>query len=98
VSAEVTTNNSYQIKVETKNHNMRKSKTGIISTVKPSGKSESESIAEDTTSEESTPVPEEKPRSMMDSVKAVHQTMAQKIANSQLYGAFVKSTTGALDP
>jgi len=86
-----------EIKVETKNHNMRKSKTGIISTVKPSGKSDSESSSE-ATSVESTPVPEEKPRTMMDSVKAVHQTIAQRVASSKLYGAFVKSSTGALDP
>jgi hypothetical protein len=76
---------------------MRKSKTGIISTVKPSGKSDSESSSE-ATSVESTPVPEEKPRTMMDSVKAVHQTIAQRVASSKLYGAFVKSSTGALDP
>lgn len=87
-----------QIKVETKNHNMRKSKTGIISIVKPSGISESESSLSETPSGESTPIPEEKPKTMMDSVKGVHQSFAQRIAASQLYGAFVKSTTGALDP
>ncbi|CAO3677294.1 unnamed protein product [Umbelopsis ramanniana] len=87
-----------EVKVETKNHNMRKSKTGIISIVKPSGISESESSPSETPSGESTPIPEEKPKTMMDSVKGVHQSFAQRIASSQLYGAFVKSTTGALDP
>ncbi|KAI8581909.1 hypothetical protein K450DRAFT_229859 [Umbelopsis ramanniana AG] len=87
-----------EVKVETKNHNMRKSKTGIISTVKPSGISESESSPSETPSGASTPVLEEQPRTMMDSVKVVHQSFAQRIASSKLYGAFVKSTTGALDP
>jgi hypothetical protein len=77
---------------------MRKSKTGIISTVKPSGISESESSPSDTPSGASTPISEEKPRTMMDSVKGVHQSFAQRIASSKLYGAFVKSTSGALDP
>jgi hypothetical protein len=77
---------------------MRKSKTGIISTVKPSGISESDSSSSATTSGQTTPVQEEKPRTMMDSVKAVHQTLAQRVAATKLYGAFVKSTTGAFDP
>ncbi|KAG2188985.1 hypothetical protein INT44_004127 [Umbelopsis vinacea] len=87
-----------EVKVETKNHNMRKSKTGIISTVKPSGISDSESSPAEAPSGESTPIPEEQPRTMMDSVKEVHQSFSQRIASSKLYGAFVKSTAGALDP
>jgi hypothetical protein len=88
--------------VSTKKHEMRKSKTGIISTVRPSGKSESSPSAEESESDKSTPTPEEKsvdkPVSMMDSVKAVHQSMLQKVASAKLYGAFVKSTAGVLDP
>ncbi|KAJ2964266.1 hypothetical protein NQZ79_g796 [Umbelopsis isabellina] len=91
-----------EVKVSTKKHEMRKSKTGIISTVRPSGKSGSTPSSEESESDKSTSTPEEKsedkPVSMMDSVKAVHQSMSQKLASAKLYGAFVKSTAGVLDP
>lgn len=81
---------------------MRKSKTGIISTVRPSGKSNSTPSSEESESDKNTPTTEEqsedKPVTMMDSVKAVHQSMSQKVASANLYGAFVKSTAGVLDP
>ncbi|KAG2182321.1 hypothetical protein INT43_007251 [Umbelopsis isabellina] len=91
-----------EVNVSTKKHEMRKSKTGIISTVRPSGKSNSTPSSEESESDKSTPTPEEKsedkPVTMMDSVKAVHQSMTQKVASANLYGAFVKSTAGVLDP
>ncbi|KAI9262912.1 hypothetical protein EDC94DRAFT_607781 [Helicostylum pulchrum] len=66
----------------------RRSKTGIISTQRPTGK---------------TVKPEEQPvssltsmadaRNMMDSVKDIHENMAQRVATASLYGSFVKSAT-----
>ncbi|EIE90104.1 hypothetical protein RO3G_14815 [Rhizopus delemar RA 99-880] len=78
-----------EVKVATKvKAKDRRSTTGIISTQRPTGKS---------VEEEKKPVgtmnavAEE--RNLMDSVKDVHGSIAQRLANASLYNTFVKSAT-----
>ncbi|RUP49343.1 hypothetical protein BC936DRAFT_142757 [Jimgerdemannia flammicorona] len=72
-----------------------RSRTGIISTVRPSGKSmkgEMERKKEEEEGEEEGGKEEEK----MDA-KAITAAMARKAASALLYGSFVRSTTGVLN-
>lgn len=94
-----------EIKVATKSKGeTRRSRTGIISTQRPTGKSviASASTKEDLAEEAEAPKISSMSsmadaRNMMDSVKDIHVNMAQKVASASLYGSFVKSaTTSAL--
>lgn len=84
-----------EIKIETKSKGeTRRSRTGIISTQRPTGKSVSKDTEAPKMSSMSSMADE---RNMMDSVKDIHINMAQRVASASLYGSFVKSaTTSAL--
>lgn len=62
----------------------RRSKTGIISTHRPTGTTT-------TTTSSMASIAEE--QNLMDSVKSVHSSMAQTIARTSLYSGFVKSSS-----
>ena len=72
----------------------RRSKTGIISTQKPTGKTvkKEEPVVASSMSAMADS------RNMMDSVKDIHVNMAQRVASASLYGAFVKSATTSAVP
>ncbi|RCH80577.1 G patch domain-containing protein 4 [Rhizopus stolonifer] len=76
-----------EIKVATKTKgDTRRSKTGIISTERPTGKSvqpESDGTLSSMADQ----------RNMMDSVKDIHINIAQRVASASLYGSFVKSAS-----
>lgn len=85
-----------EIKIASKSKaDMRRSKTGIISTQKPSGKSV-KAIEEITTSGSMSAMADA--RNMMDSVKDIHANMGQRVASASLYGSFVKSATTSEAP
>ncbi|KAI8378831.1 hypothetical protein EDC96DRAFT_174918 [Choanephora cucurbitarum] len=65
----------------------RRSKTGIISTEKPTGKT----VKEEPVNSSLSSMADQ--RNMMDSVKDIHVNIAQRVASASLYGSFVKSTT-----
>ncbi|KAI8977329.1 hypothetical protein BDF20DRAFT_836144 [Mycotypha africana] len=86
-----------EIKVATKKKGEnRRSRTGIISTHKPTGKSVITTTT--TTSATTTTNPSKSmsamadERNMMDAVKDVHINIAQRIASTALYGSFVKGS------
>lgn len=79
------------IKIATKKKGeTRRSKTGIISTQKPTGKSVKQ--------QESSMTAVADAQNMMDSVKEVHINMAQRLASASLYGSFVKSASTSAAP
>ncbi|KAI7878024.1 hypothetical protein K492DRAFT_171137 [Lichtheimia hyalospora FSU 10163] len=74
-----------EIKVAVKKKSAeRRSKTGIISTHRPTGTTTT------TTTSSMASIAEE--QNLMDSVKSVHSSMAQTIARTSLYSGFVKSS------
>lgn len=87
-----------EIKVATKSKGeTRRSKTGIISTQRPTGKSvQSTETTTETTSTSMSSMADS--RNMMDSVKDVHVNIAQRLASASLYGSFVKSATTSAAP
>ncbi|KAI7905505.1 uncharacterized protein BX663DRAFT_419870, partial [Cokeromyces recurvatus] len=88
-----------EIKVATKNKgDHRRSRTGIISTQRPTGKSVVVDSSTSSPSSSMTSIADD--RNMMDSVKDIHINMAQRLANASLYGSFVKSasTSEAVTP
>ncbi|GAN00958.1 G patch domain-containing protein 4-like [Mucor ambiguus] len=87
-----------EIKVATKSKGeTRRSKTGIISTQRPTGKSvKSTEETTETTSMSMSSMADS--RNMMDSVKDVHVNIAQRLASASLYGSFVKSATTSAAP
>ncbi|KAK4520771.1 SWI/SNF and RSC complex subunit Ssr2 [Mucor velutinosus] len=87
-----------EIKVATKSKGeTRRSKTGIISTQRPTGKSvKSTETTTKTTSTSMSSMADS--RNMMDSVKDVHVNIAQRLASASLYGSFVKSATASAAP
>ncbi|KAF1806770.1 hypothetical protein V8B55DRAFT_1347865 [Mucor lusitanicus] len=87
-----------EIKVATKSKGeTRRSKTGIISTQRPTGKSvKSTETTTETTSMSMSSMADS--RNMMDSVKDVHVNIAQRLASASLYGSFVKSATTSAAP
>ena len=90
--------NKGEIKVASKaKGETRRSKTGIISTQRPTGKSvkSTETVTETTTTSMSSMADS---RNMMDSVKDVHINIAQRLASASLYGSFVKSATTSAVP
>lgn len=82
-----------EITIATKNKGeTRRSKTGIISTQRPTGKTvkpepEQQQPAQSDMSSMADA------RNMMDSVKDIHVNMAQRVATASLYGSFVKSAS-----
>ncbi|CEP16885.1 hypothetical protein [Parasitella parasitica] len=74
----------------------RRSKTGIISTQRPTGKSVKSTEEIPTTSTSMSSMADS--RNMMDSVKDVHINIAQRLASASLYGSFVKSTSTSTVP
>jgi hypothetical protein len=90
--------NKGEIKVASKaKGEARRSKTGIISTQRPTGKSVKsvETVTETNTTSMSSMADS---RNMMDSVKDVHINIAQRLASASLYGSFVKSATTSAVP
>ncbi|KAI8393396.1 uncharacterized protein BYT42DRAFT_541672 [Radiomyces spectabilis] len=93
-----------EIKVsKKKKDSARRSKTGIISTSRPTGKRVDDETTESGSSAADSPqasgmaaLAEE--RNLMDTVRDVHVNVAKKVASSMLYSGFVKSTSGALNP
>ncbi|KAI8643570.1 hypothetical protein BD408DRAFT_364485 [Parasitella parasitica] len=75
----------------------RRSKTGIISTQRPTGKS-FKSTEEASTATSTSMSSMADSRNMMDSVKDVHINIAQRLASASLYGSFVKSATVSAVP
>jgi hypothetical protein len=85
-----------EIKIASKSKTeTRRSKTGIISTQKPTGKTV-KAVEENTNSGSMTSMADA--RNMMDSVKDIHVNMAQRVATASLYGSFVKSATTSAAP
>ncbi|KAJ8655763.1 hypothetical protein O0I10_008649 [Lichtheimia ornata] len=86
-SVTVEKDESKEIKVAVKKKSAeRRSKTGIISTHRPTGTSATTT----TTTSSMASIAEE--QNLMDSVKSVHSCMAQTIARTSLYSGFVKSS------
>ncbi|CAO3647397.1 unnamed protein product [Mucor hiemalis] len=85
-----------EVKVATKNKGeTRRSRTGIISTQRPTGKTVMPVVEEVVSSSMSSMADA---RNMMDSVKDIHVNMAQRVASASLYGSFVKSATTSAAP
>ncbi|CAO3610554.1 unnamed protein product [Mucor fragilis] len=77
----------------------RRSKTGIISTQRPTGKSvKTTETTTEVTSTSTSMSSMADSRNMMDSVKDVHVNIAQRLASASLYGSFVKSATTSAVP